>query len=420
MKTTILTFPPVSRDHPGVGPILFQIVHLILAVNYFIFVILLMFVPQRHGYGGGITVSLPSFLILFSVLVTLHLVLILRHRIPGKIVHYGGISLVIMSAMTLSLILFSRQSANLIQAAYPIPLLIYVSLGISLLAGVYCTQRDLISGHQEQKTIIHEIKTGFPLPENRYTHTRILAEGGVGTIWYAERIIDGFPVVVKVPLHDDEQTGMSFLQEISIWKELNHPNIVSVLSVNVLPVPYIEMEYHPGSLATLDKPVPVTRALQIMSGLVSALIYAHDRSIVHCDIKPTNILLTGDGVPKLTDWGLSRSVPSRWTVPGFSPRYAAPEQSLSIPECSPATDIWQTGMVFSELLTGNAKIPSGDEPVFLQPGGVAILPIILRCLASDPMNRYPSAKALREDLDRCYNTYHRERLKKQPEDLKKE
>lgn len=399
MKTTILTSPPIPKKYSGSEPIPIQVVHLILGANYVIVVILLLFEPQKRGYGGGITISLPSFLVLFSVLFILHLVIILRHRLPYLVGYYGGISLVIISAMTISLILFSRQSANLLQAIYPIPILISIFLGISMLIGVYIVKKEVPRSNKIYPPSNPEKMSLYPLPENRYMKVRILAEGGVGTIWYAERMTDGLPVVVKVPIREDEQTGMSFLQEISIWKELNHPNIVSVLSVNVLPVPYIEMEYLPDSLATLKKPISVNQALKIINGLVSALIYTHDRGIAHCDIKPTNILISSEGVPKLADWGLSRSGLARWAVSGYSPNYAAPEQSRSISECSPTTDIWQIGMVLAELLTGKAEIPSGKESVFLLPDGAALLPIILRCLASDPKDRYPSVQVLREELE---------------------
>ncbi len=399
MKTTILTSTPVPNSHPASESIPIRILHLILIANYLLVLILLLSVQQRHRYAGGMAIPQSSLVVLFVVLIMLHGAMMFRHRIPGQIGHYGGISLAIISTMTLSLILFSRQSVNLYQTVYPGPELISTALVISLLLGVYLVKKEVTAGNQYLPLVNSEKNLSITLPENRYMHARILAEGGVGSIWYAERITDGVPVVVKVPIHNDEQTGMSFLQEISIWKELNHPNIVPVFSVNVLPVPYMEMEYLPGSLATLEKPVPVTQALQLITELVSALMYAHERGIVHCDIKPTNILLTSDGVPKLTDWGLSRSGSSRWAVSGYSPRYAAPEQSRSTAECTPATDIWQIGMVLSELITGKAKIPSGTEPVFLQPGGDVTLAIIHRCLASDPNERYQSAQALHEDLD---------------------
>lgn len=397
MKTTFLTNTPSDRGRNNFRDISLLIIHLILIVNYLIAIILLLFYPGRHGYGGGITLTQPSFLLLFSLLVFIHLILS-YNRWFLRIIHFAGVGLVITVAMTLGLLLISRQAMNLIQSIYPIPLLLTGSLGISLLIGIYLVTR-IFSIRDRNTTLFSPEKNSlFPLPEDRYKNFRVIGEGGVGTIWYAERASDGMQVAVKVPRSDDEKTGMSFLQEISLWKDLSHPNIVSVLSVNILPLPYMEMEYLPCSLEIINKPVSLFRAEKIILGLVSALMYAHERGIAHCDIKPTNILLTDEGVPKLTDWGLSRSESSRWAVFGFSPHYAAPEQSRNPPECSPATDIWQIGLIFAELLTDRAEKPSGKEPVFLQPDGAAILPLIQRCLSADPLERYPSAQALHEDL----------------------
>lgn len=242
----------------------------------------------------------------------------------------------------------------------------------------------------------------FPLSSDRYGNVRVIASGGVGTIWYAERKIDGVPIILKVPLQDDEKTGMSFLQELSLWEELDHPNIVRVFAVNILPIPYIEMEYVDHSLTDLINPVSVEMSLHIISGIGSALAYAHSRGIIHCDLKPTNILMDSDEVPKLTDWVLSRSASSRWTVPGFCPRYAAPEQRSLHGECSMATDIWQTGLIFAELLTGKAEMPSGNEIIFNDPGGPEVFRIIHRSLTRDPRGRYPDGAALMKNISGCF------------------
>ena len=401
MKTTILTKTSARQKRGGAKSLPNIIINLFFAINYLTVVASLISVPGRHGYGGGtgITLSLPSFLILFSVLIIVHLVLIFQPYLPDRILHLFGFILIISGAMTLSLLLFSRQSLNLLQMVYPVPMLVFGFLALSLLLGLYIVTKSFTPIHLD-KVGFSDGSPGFPLPKSRYRNVRIINEGGVGTIWYAERIADNSPVAVKVPKNTDEQTGMSFMQEISLWKDLNHPNIVTILSANILPVPYIEMEYLPDSLATIEKPVAISRAVEIFDNLVSALIYAHNQGIIHCDIKPTNILLTCDGLPKLTDWGLSRSGSSRWAVSGFSPRYAAPEQRGTPPECSSATDVWQIGMILAELMTGKAELPAGSETVFLQSEGANILPIILRCLASDPADRYPSARAIRDDLEK--------------------
>ncbi|HWQ63578.1 MAG TPA: serine/threonine-protein kinase [Methanospirillum sp.] len=354
---------------------------------------------ENEGMGNAANLSLPVMYIFFSLLVVLHLVMLYKSYLSWHLIMSVVLGLIISSTLMLSLLFFVRQYANLLQFTYPFPSLVYGSLGLSFVLGMYgvtdlVRKRHQIEGYEKSMT-----PSSFPLPANRYRNVRILTEGGVGIIWYAERISDNLAVVVKVPRRVDEKTGMSFMQEISVWKDLDHPHIAAVLSANILPVPYIEIEYLPGTLADIEMPVATSRALQIIRSLVSALVYAHERGVAHCDIKPSNILLTSDGYVKLTDWGLARSGSSRWSVSGFSPRYAAPEQHQQASDCGYGTDIWEIGMVFSELLTGNATIPTGSEPVFLQREGAEILPIIQKCLASSPGDRYLSVKALLEDLD---------------------
>jgi hypothetical protein len=409
MKTTIFsrTFEPDLPDRKKKFFVL--ILNLVLASSYLVVDILLSSTQSHRGFSGGMgggmgnaaNLALPSFLILFSILTLLHLISLFQTRLPVRLHTVIGLGLIISGTMTMSLLFFVHQSANLLQSVYPVPVLVYCSLALSLFFGMYEVIQQIRSGQwvefEEQSNTV----ASFPLHGARYRNVRILAEGGVGTIWYAERFDDNKQVVVKVPRRDDETTGISFMQEINLWRDLDHENIATVLSANILPVPYIEIEYLPGSLADMKKPVPLPTAVHIIRGLISALIYAHNRGVSHCDIKPSNILLTGEGVPKLTDWGLARSGSPRWSVSGFSPRYASPEQH-STHECGFSTDIWQIGMVFSELLTGRTKKPSGYEPVFLRKDGSSILPILLTCLATDPKERYPSVEALLKDLNNRY------------------
>ncbi len=407
MKTTILPGPDLSprKNHRYFWG--FQIIHLLLILQFLLVEFLFLTVPIRHGHGGGvgqgmgntISLSLPSFSILFLVLILCHIISLLGARLPIRFILAAGFGQIITATLTLGLLLFSRQSLNLLQTVYSDPMLILLSLACSILLGIYMVISQVRKAHGREGEEGRDISS-FPLPKNRYRNIRPIGEGGVGTIWYAERMGDGTPVVVKVPRKDDEMTGLSFMQEISIWKDLDHPHIAMLLSANILPVPYIEIEYLPGSVADLKTPVPTGQALQIIQGLVSALLYAHGRGVTHCDIKPTNILLTREGIPKLTDWGLARSGKERWSVSGFSPTYAAPEQRQMYSECTASTDIWQIGMVSAELLTGRPEIPSGTEPVFQTREGEIFLSIIQRCLTADPAGRYQSIQELSEDLKR--------------------
>lgn len=247
---------------------------------------------------------------------------------------------------------------------------------------------------------------GFP-PElaDRYDRATFIGRGGLGEVFSARRRDDGQVVAVKVPLTRDEVTGRAFMNEMRFLEELNHPNILAVHSVNILPVPFVEMEYLPRTLKDLDKPLPPETAARIAAGIAAGLAFAHERGVVHLDIKPGNILLADDLTPKIADWGMGRMVETgRDTgVTGYTLAYAAPEQIAPGRYGRPdaRTDIYQTGAVFYELVTGRPPFADGnlaglaeailnDQP--LPPP--AFDQIILRCLEKDPANRCQSATEL--------------------------
>lgn len=256
-----------------------------------------------------------------------------------------------------------------------------------------------------------------PSLEKRFVHPEFIGEGGLARVFRAQNIRTGMTVAVKVPVRFDEVTGTHFTRDIVFWQGLEHENIIRILSSNILPVPYIEMEYAPSSLAAISLPVPEDEAVRILLGIARGLAYAHEKGIVHRDIKPENILLTAKGVPKITDWGLGKSVSDtrQSSVIGFSPAYAAPEQIAPhrYGRPGPATDIYQLGMLLCELLTG--------APVFRREGlhdlhtaileeipvipswegrhGSELRKIILRCLAKKPEERYVSVIGLIGDLE---------------------
>lgn len=247
---------------------------------------------------------------------------------------------------------------------------------------------------------------GFP-PElaDRYDRATFIGRGGLGEVFSARRRDDGQVVAVKVPLARDEVTGRAFMNEMRFLEDLNHPNILAVHSVNILPVPFVEMEYLPRTLKDLDKPLPPETAARIAAGIAAGLAFAHERGVVHLDIKPGNILLADDLTPKIADWGMGRMVETgRDTgVTGYTLAYAAPEQIAPGRYGRPdaRTDIYQTGAVFYELVTGRPPFADGnlaglaeailnDQP--LPPP--AFDQIILRCLEKDPANRCQSATEL--------------------------
>jgi parallel beta-helix repeat protein len=261
-------------------------------------------------------------------------------------------------------------------------------------------------------------KNYFPRElENKYTDITFVGRGGIAWVFSAIRKTDGIKVAVKIPISFDEVTGKCFLNEIAAWETLRHPNIVEVSAVNILPVPYVEMEFVPSSLEEIAKPMPVWKAVHLITGVSDGLQYAHEHGFIHRDIKPHNILLTKDFVPKITDWGMSKVLAAdvkKSSVAGFSLSYAAPEQvsPSEFGRTDERTDLYQLGVVFYELVTGS--IPFGGEsivevgnailreepipPSEYNPDAEAVEKIILKCMEKDPAQRYQSASALHEAL----------------------
>ena len=147
-----------------------------------------------------------------------------------------------------------------------------------------------------------------PALEKKYLNPEFIGEGGLARVFRAQRPKDGVIVAVKVPIRFDEITGTHFTRDILFWQELQHKNIIRMYSSNILPLPYIEMEYARTSLAGLHFPLDEERALHLIQGIAEGLAYAHAHGIAHRDIKPENILLGEDGTPKITDWGLGKSI----------------------------------------------------------------------------------------------------------------
>jgi serine/threonine protein kinase len=252
----------------------------------------------------------------------------------------------------------------------------------------------------------------------KYTEVEVIGKGGVARVFRAKRRTDGQVVAVKLPISYDEVTGLSFMREIQSWQDLRHPNIVALYDANILPVPYFEMEYLPATLEEEVMPLALDRAIFIVAGIARGLSYAHSRGIIHRDLKPHNILLDGDGIPKIADWGLSKGLDESRvsSLTGFSLLYAAPEQvsPKTFGKTTSRTDIYQLGAIFYQLVTG--RPPFGGEgiaevsahilrdnpvpPSEIDPALKPVEPLIQRCLQKDPALRYGSVDEILRELDR--------------------
>ncbi|MCJ7572084.1 MAG: serine/threonine protein kinase [Candidatus Thermoplasmatota archaeon] len=270
--------------------------------------------------------------------------------------------------------------------------------------------------------ISEEINTrnriGFPIQLSQYNDIFLIGSGGFSYVYGAKRIKDGKRVAIKIPKTTDKQMGKSFIRELNNWVGLKHPNIVEIYDYNILPIPYIEMEICDSSLDKKKIPLDTLDAIKIIQEICEGIKYAHKKKIVHLDLKPQNILIK-EGIIKITDWGMSKLITEHgMTTIGLSLPYAAPEQfSKKFGEKDQQTDIWQLGVLFYYLITGNLlfsgsdyveyaeKITSKNINKSLKKNDIPIdvAPIIGKCLEKDKKNRYKTINQVQKDLKKLTN-----------------
>jgi hypothetical protein len=244
-----------------------------------------------------------------------------------------------------------------------------------------------------------------------YTDAVYIGEGGFGRVFKATNN-DGEPVALKIPKSFDKKAERTFIAEVSNWSHLEHPHIVKLKEFKILPIPYIETEYCEERLEKGMK--PLDEAVSIVYDIAKGLEYAHNKNIIHGDVKISNILIR-NGVYKISDWGLSKlKIDESVTLSGATPSYAAPEQiSMEFGKADERTDIYQLGNVFYELLT--ARLPfEGDiskiyssiltnqpiSPAEINSNAEPVNKIIMKCLSKNKDDRYYSMGDLIRELEK--------------------
>jgi hypothetical protein len=269
------------------------------------------------------------------------------------------------------------------------------------------------------------------LPNYRLLHE--LGRGGMGVVWLAERALDDARqhVALKQIAHGhwSEEDLRRFQRERRILASLDHPGIAALVDggTDARGVAYIATQYIQGE--RLDRwceaqRLDARRRVQLLAQVVAAVAHAHARLVVHRDLKPANILVTREGAPKLLDFGIARALqedavttegPSQMTL-----RYAAPEQIESQgADAGVSVDVYALGVLLYELLARASPYGEPASPAALMhailhqdpappscvrdavAGADADLDAIcLKALRKRPAERYGSAGALLEDLQR--------------------
>ncbi len=255
--------------------------------------------------------------------------------------------------------------------------------------------------------------------QNRYRLDAQLGRGGMGVVYRAYDTLLHREVAVKVlsdtALGSDGRARL--LREAQAAAKLNHPNIVSVYDAGEAEgVPFIVMELVEGRSLHDQPPQALSEILSIAQQVCAALEHAHNHDIVHRDLKPENVLIAADGTAKLMDFGLARSVSSHLTTEGTivgTVFYLAPEQALG-QKIDDRADLYALGVMLYELTAGRLPF-TGDDPLAIISQHLNVAPIsprwykpqipealdaiILKLLAKDSAERFPSARELQAALE---------------------
>jgi len=253
-----------------------------------------------------------------------------------------------------------------------------------------------------------------------YTLVRPIGEGGMGTVWLAERRDGEIQQQVAVKFLGPGQRPAwreRFLRERQLLASLSHASIVHVIDAGHTSDgrPYLVMEYVDGRpIDVYSATLPLADRLRLFLGVCDAVSHAHQRLIVHRDLKPTNILVDAAGRPKLLDFGIARLIndTDSLTLTAerlLTPQYASPEQLQGTPQTT-ATDIYSLGAVLYTLLTG--RTPHEGDRRATRAADVDVVPpsrrqpdlpvdvdyVIRKAMREEPNDRYGSVDAFAADV----------------------
>lgn len=261
----------------------------------------------------------------------------------------------------------------------------------------------------------------------KYKLIELLGRGGMGSVFVAQHTTMNRRVALKIiskELGRDPASLERFLVEARAIASLDHPNIVHAYNVdNEGDRYYMVMEFVEGSdlqrMVEAEGPLEFERAVDYIRQAADGLAHAHGRKMIHCDIKPANLIVNQQEVVKILDLGMARLVGREGKRSGSDDRvlgtvdYLAPEQALASPELDHRVDIYSLGCTFYFLVTGQPPFPEGtlaerivkhqtQEPrniLELRPGTPRdLVKICQKMMAKEPGNRFQSAEEVSQQL----------------------
>ena len=287
-------------------------------------------------------------------------------------------------------------------------------------------EQETVAGHPPGPSRGPEESPGRLGP---YVIERELARGGMGVVYVARHVTLDRRVALKVLLAGAEgpkgEGAVRFVREARVLAGLKHPGIVTLHdSGEEGGRRWMALELVAGGSlqARLDRegPLEPTAAVTLLLAVADALAAAHAQGLLHRDLKPANVLQDERGAPKLTDFGIAKELDSRseaLTATGAAvgtPSFAPPEQCGSDQPIDARADVYGLGATLYALLTGRPPfvgtfaevvgqlLRRDPEPPSAHRPGVpeALDRVVLRCLEKEPAARYPTALALRHELER--------------------
>ena len=268
---------------------------------------------------------------------------------------------------------------------------------------------------------------------DRYSLEREVGAGGMATVYLAEDLKHGRKVALKVlrPELAAALGGDRFPREIRIVAQFNHPHILSLHDSGeaegflYYTMPFVEGESLRDRLAR-ERQLPIADVVRILREVTDALAYAHARGVIHRDIKPGNVLLSGRHAV-VTDFGVAKAVSASaagdtLTTVGIAvgtPQYMAPEQAMGQGEIDQRADIYALGILAYEMLAGRGPFDADTPQAILaahvieQPRDIrelrpgvpeALAYAVMKCLAKNPADRWQSADELLAQLEQIAAT----------------